>query len=186
MQKHLLLIHAFSEKYPNSGSIKTMLQHFFERLYTDEFVSDHSDNDVLIAIILDIMYHNPTSYPIAIPIIGRIVEMKGLVWNNVSSTIKSKLQSQPYTEFLDIWMQRLTIKNKPCEKYEAQLCQRVASEVLDCPVMHKENIELWNTEWLQKDFRDIIEKTPIVNKQTIEEMTVIPTPEETDVFCNQY
>lgn len=182
MQKQLLLIHSFSERYPNSGSIKTMLQHFFKCLYSDDFISDHSDNDVLIALMLDIMLHNPSSYPIAVPIIGRIIEMKCLNFYNVFSIVKNKLKSVPYTEFLDIWMQRLTIKSKMFEEYSAKICKRVSADYAKHSGIHN----MWDSEWLHKDFREIIEKTSIVNDSIIEEMREIPTPEETNVFCKQY
>jgi hypothetical protein len=62
LQGHLLLIHDFSSKHPNSGSLSKALDKFFTRI--KKLKNNRDDVLVLISILVDIMFKNPRTYPI--------------------------------------------------------------------------------------------------------------------------
>jgi hypothetical protein len=63
IQEHLLIIHNLSEIHPNSGSLSKALGKFYNRI---KGITETTQNiNVLASILVDIMYKNPRTYPIA-------------------------------------------------------------------------------------------------------------------------
>ena len=109
IQKYLLLIHALSEKFPNSGSLKKALTQFYrkiEKLDTLNYI------DVLISILVNIMYRNPGTYPIASAILSKLLSLleNQIKIETILQTVKEKFKNIPNTGYLEVWLQRLTIK----------------------------------------------------------------------------
>ena len=72
VQKHLIIIHEFADRYPNSGGLNKALDKFYNRIRT---LYKRDDILVLIAIVVDIAYHNPKTYNSCCAIISRFLEL---------------------------------------------------------------------------------------------------------------
>ena len=73
LQGHLLFIHDFSCKHPNSGSLSKALGKFFDRI--KRLKNNRDDILVLISILVDIMFKNPRIYPIGAAILSKFLSL---------------------------------------------------------------------------------------------------------------
>jgi hypothetical protein len=169
--KQLLVISDFSNKYRNSGTLIIELQRFYKNIYNiDKFYN----TEVLVAIIVDIAYNNPRTYPLAISIIGRFLATikNENTRQELITKITKKFNSLPNTEIIDIWLQRLTIKKDKKRVYQRKLTKLV----------RKGDIEIWNFEWINEDLQKIVKETEIINIEEINTMDEYPTIEEVELF----
>lgn len=176
LQKHLLLIHNLSEEYPNSGSVIRALTEFFERIHPIKVLKEY-DVDVLIAIAVDIAYHNPKTYPHIVAIVGKLlsIEFNDEKRINIINKILNKFKSIPNTEYLQLWIQRLTIVEKREMIYSSKLCQTV----------YDKKVSIWDYSWLHKTFQDIFTNNQIVDEETIVDLPASPSIEEVNVFAQK-
>jgi len=177
IQKHLLLIHSLAEKYPNSGSLIKALDAFYDRIYPLSILKN-DDIKVLVSILIDIAYKNPRTYQLFSAILCKILstEIDDSLKTKIYSSIKHKFNLIPNIGHLQVWLQRATLKDKPEETYEDNLCKLVNGEIkID---------NIWNISWLQEDdkIKNIFETTSIINNETIEKMPIIPEPKEIKIF----
>ena len=84
--------------------------------------------------------------------------------------IKNKFSQLPNTSYLNIWLQRLTIKIDPAISYSGILCEKVIDR----------SLPIWNSDWLNVKFKKIVEETEIVKNELIEKMEIIFSEEETE------
>lgn len=61
LQKYLLILKNFADKFPNSGTLLKELSHFYKKIY---FQKKFSESIILISIIVDIISKNPRTYPL--------------------------------------------------------------------------------------------------------------------------
>ncbi len=169
LQKHLLIIHSLSQKYPNSGSLTKALDSFYKSLYPLT-IYKNGDTKALISILVDIAYRNPRVYSLISAIIGKllILETDEICKKTIYASIKTKFTRIPNIGYLQIWLQRLTLKINGKEEYDEPLCKIVIDE----------DTELWNLEWLPTKIQQLFKDNPIVDKMAIDEMEEIPTPSE--------
>lgn len=177
LQKHLLLIHSLSEEHPNSGSLNKALTKYLKRIYPLAVFQD-TDSEVLISILVDIAYHNPRTYSVVMVILGKILslEVKTSKIIETLELIEKKFESIPNTEYLQIWLQRLTIVLDRDRKYSSRICQTT----------YDKKVSLWNNTWLHSDFKKIIDNIPIVDEDVIKTLTLIPSDEEVDFLETKY
>lgn len=176
LQKHLLLIHGLSEDYPNSGSIIRALSEFLERIYPLKVLKEY-DTDVLIAILIDIAYRNPKTYPHVIAIIGKMltIESDQTKRKEIINRILRKFDSVPNTEYLQIWIQRLTIVEDRKKVFNSKLCQ----------ALYDKDVSIWDNGWLHSDFKKIIESKGIVDESVLGKLPASPSVSEVNVFANK-
>jgi hypothetical protein len=176
LKENLLLIHSLSEYYPNSGSLNKSLTNFYKRVYKKEEITENIK--VLSSIISDIMLKNPRTYPIATAILSKFLSLVGSdeIRQEILEKIEEKFNKIPNTGHLKIWFQRLTIKINRLREYEEDLCKRV----------NDLNTAIWNTEWLNQELSDIINNTPIIDEDVIDEIDEVINNEEVELFKQQY
>lgn len=176
IQEHLLLIHGLSEHYPNSGSLNKSLNKFFDRI--KGLTEIRQDIKVLISILVDIMYKNPRVYPISSAIMSKLFSLLNnpVETNRVLGLICNKFEKIPNTGHLKIWLQRLTIKIDRVKIYDENLCKKVNTP----------NIQIWNSDWLNNALKAIIDSTPIIDEQVIQDIDVIIDKEEVQLFKVDY
>lgn len=172
IQKTLFNIRNFSLSYPNSGSLL--------RLLTDVFINQIKtlkkkprDVEQIVSILTDIMYKNSNTYSICILILSKIFSFlsKTDIDKYISSILK-KFKELPNVDYLDIWLQRLTITRKKDKKYNCLLCKKLFTDV-----------KLWNSEWLNFE----IDESLIVNNEILSKITsVIDEKEVNPFFTNQF
>ncbi len=170
--KKLLAIRELSIKYKNSGTLVRELESFYQSILTRKKFGDHIK--VLVSIVTDIAIRNPRTYPIAISIIGKVIDTLDdhKVKIKIIETVEKKIKRMPNTEIVDLWLQRLTIKFQPDKHYSGKLTKKVIDK----------NTIIWNSEWLTKRLRSKIESIGIVNYKEIECMPDYPDPSEVSLF----
>ncbi|WP_296685858.1 RNA-directed DNA polymerase [Flavobacterium sp.] len=175
IQEHLLIIHNLSEKHPNSGSLSKALGKFYDRI---KGLAELHHVPVLISILVDIMYKNPRTYPIASAILSKLFS----ILNDASKreaileSIMAKFEKIPNTGHIKIWLQRLTIKIDRAKVYEENLCRKV----------NDQTIQIWDSSWLNARFKTLIDNTPIIDEQVIQNIDVVINPFEVQLFIAEY
>ena len=176
LQEHLLLIHKLSQEYPNSGSLSKALNKFYNRIKN---IPDIKQNiRVLVSILVDIMYKNPRTYPIASAILSKLLSL--MPDQNEKDQILNlacgKFEKIPNIGHIKIWMQRLTIKLDRQKVYDEKLCKKVNVPTL----------QIWNSDWVETNLKTIIENTPIIDETVIADIDVVITSDEVQLFKNEY
>ncbi|MBU6196512.1 MAG: hypothetical protein KGO93_02970 [Cyanobacteria bacterium REEB446] len=88
--------------------------------------------------------------------------------------IQKKFNTLPNTEYLNLWLQRLTIKTNPEIVYEGALCQLIRDT--------KVSTKLWNNDWLQEDIKNLIENTDLIDREELEKLSRLIAAKEVDIF----
>jgi hypothetical protein len=173
LSKHLLLIHDLSLKFPHSGTLEKQLQKFLKRI--ENKTIDDKKAKVLISIVVDLAYHNPRIYPAASAILSHLLNsLDSESRIEFMKKIQKKFNTLPNTEYLNLWLQRLTIKTNPEIVYEGALCQLIRDT--------KASTKLWNNDWLQGDIKNLIENTDLIDREELEKLSRLIAAKEVDIF----
>ena len=176
---HLILIHSFADKYPNSGTLQKLLIQFLKRIEKSKKLKNV---EVLISILTDIAYKNPRIYPVFSAILSHLLDFIKDNAFEITQKILDKFKGIPNTSHLNIWLQRLTLKTKWDLEFPEELCKQVTETINN----DKSSIEIWKTGWIKnKALKNIIKDTSIINKKELEEMSLKITSKEIDIF-NEY
>lgn len=176
IQEHLLIIHKLSEEHPNSGSLSKALGKFYNRI---KRITETTQNiNVLVSILVDIMYKNPRTYPIASAILSKLLSLilDNGKKNEILNLIYQRFEKIPNTGHIKIWLQRLTIKLDRQRQYSEKLCEKVNNPAL----------QIWNSDWIENNLKTIIETTPIIDETVIAEIDVVIASEEIELFKSDY
>ena len=170
IQKSLFNIRNFSLIYPNSGSLLKLLTEMFEQ-QIKPLKKKPKNVEQIVSILVDIMYRNPKTYNLCVLILSVIFSFLGKTTiNKYINLISKKFKNLPNTDYIDVWLQRLTITNNIEKKYSCKLCQKIYSEV-----------EIWNSDWL--NFK--INESLIINNEIIKSISPIIQEEEVNPFVYQ-
>jgi RNA-directed DNA polymerase len=173
LQGHLLLIHDFSSKHPNSGSVNKALDKFFTRI--KRLKNNRDDILVLISILVDIMFKNPRVYPIGAAILSKFLSLisSGDDKNEIVNAVINKFRLLPNIGYLEIWIQRIMLKTNYEIPFEEPICRK----------LNDANISLWNSNWLNNNqLKQIITNCSIIERKIIEEMDEVIEEEEVRLF----
>lgn len=170
IQKSLFNIRNFSLIYPNSGSLLKLLTEVYEQ-QIKPLKKKPKNVEQIISILVDIMYRNPKTYNLCVLILSVIFSFLGKTTiNRYINLISKKFKNLPNTNYIDIWLQRLTIANNIDRKYSCTLCQKIYSEV-----------KIWNSDWLNLE----IDESLIINNEIIQSISPIMQEEEVNPFIYQ-
>lgn len=175
IQEHLLLIHNLSDKFPNSGSLSKALGKFYNRI---KGLTELNNIQVLVSILVDIMYKNPSTYPIASAILSKLLSLLNdpTKRDKILQSTMTKFAKIPNTGHIKIWLQRLTIKIDRQRVYEEVLCKKV----------NDPTIQIWNSDWLNNTLKTLIGTTPIIDEQIIQDIDVVINHTEVQLFKPEY
>jgi RNA-directed DNA polymerase len=175
IQEHLLLIHNLSDKFPNSGSLSKALGKFYNRI---NGLTELNNIQVLISILADIMYKNPRTYPISSAILSKLLSLLNdpIKRDSILKAIMTKFEKIPNTGHIKIWLQRLTIKIDRPKVYTEDLCKKVNDPA----------IQIWNSDWLSLSLKTLIDTTPIIDEQVIQDIDVVINQTEVQLFKPEY
>ncbi|WP_299833751.1 RNA-directed DNA polymerase [uncultured Tenacibaculum sp.] len=174
IQKWLLQLYVLGEKFPNSGTLYKEVKHFLEWLQKREEpkekdgeqieIKEINNPEVLISIIINLAYHNPRLYPLVTGSISfLIIQIKNEQdQRDIIFKIKSKFEQLPNTEYLDIWLQRLTQKINVDIAYSSKLCKKV----------NDNSQTVWNSEWLNNKFKKLVDEAVLVDSNKVEKTQV--------------
>jgi hypothetical protein len=173
--KTLLNISELAHKYPNSGSLAVAMSKFRKQI--DKTKKQPKNNDVLIPMVVDIMYNNPRIYPTAASILSKLLSFEDdTTIKDYITKIIDKFKDIPNIGFLDIWLQRISIKYDRKLNYNEKLSKIAAGE----------SKTLWNSEWLKDAVKQAIETVDIISEQKIKNTDKVISLEETELFLSSY
>ena len=175
LQEHLLNIHDHAMNFPNAGSLLKALQEFHEKL--EEPVQQPIP---LIAIVVDIAYRNPRTYPQCAAILSKLLTLlpSDAEKPDLINKIKKKFSQIPNTGHLEIWLQRVTIKFD-----QTILDQTNSYKEKICKLVNQEQINLWNSGWISSDeLLKAIDTKKIIDRAKLEKLDRVISPGEINLF----
>lgn len=183
IQKQLLRLHSFGQRYPNSGALRRLVSEFHSKLFSENENQDDRENsiqhksfadlEVLVAIATDIGFVSPATFPAVAGILSRLIsfaspEEKTQLWEKV----QKKMKRVPYNGYLEIWLQRVT---KPVD------IPFMSDEPI-CEIVNGETSVLWRNEWISSnDLNNALEVSRIV-KDSVSDVDEVIQPEEIELF----
>lgn len=173
IQQWLIQLYVLGKEYPNSGSLYKETKHFLEWLQTKEKSEDGlnvQNPEVLISLLVNLAFNNPKLFELVtaslsflIPKIESVDERKSLLLK-----IKNKFNQLPNTTYLNIWLQRITLKVDPSIAYAGKLCEKVIDS----------SVQIWNSDWLNPKIKKFIEEVEIIKLDVIEKMDITLSDKE--------
>ena len=173
IQKQLLSLHAFGQRFPNSGALRRLAAELHTKIAAQTQSPD--DLDVQVAIATDIGFVSPATFPAIAGILSHLISLaphdeKRLLW----SRVRKKMARVPYNGYLEMWLQRVTQPKAvgiKCDSKEAI-----------CRIVNGENVSLWENGWLaSKDVRAAVETSKIVVGSVADAAEVVQ-PDEVQLF----
>lgn len=162
----------------------------------------------LISIAVDIAYHNPRVYPNICLILSIMIDMLPTDEEKIKviNRIINRFSRLPNTDYLMIWLQRMSFPFDFEYKYQNRLCDLVINSALFSiwnnewippnkdlrKFIDNKNIvdydSLWNNEWItnQKLRKIIDDKEQIINRENLINLSPIMQEEEINPFPYQY
>lgn len=174
----LFAISLFAKEYPNSGQLLTQLTDFYKKL---EPLSRKNFNEhvrLLISVTVDIACKNPRCYPITAAILSKLLniltrsEMKRYV-----EKIRKKFEKIPNTNIMQLWLQRI--------KADFLVGEEDHIEPL-CLVVLNRPTAIWNSEWLNRSIKRILDRTSIVDRVKLAELPHVISLSEVELFAKSY
>lgn len=165
LQKQLLRLHSFGQKFPNSGALRRLLSEFHSKIVKQQDAPD--DLEVQIAIATDIGLTSPKAFPAVAGILSHLISLandedKEGLWTRV----RDKMRRVPYNGYLEIWLQRVT-------KPKSTGFRLNSSEPL-CKIVNGEQISLWDSSWINSaeliralDVKAILLKDPKTSPEVV-------------------
>lgn len=157
VQQWLIQLYVLGKEFPNSGSLFTETKHFLEWLQSKENSEDGLQLEnvhVLISILVNLSSQNPRLFELVTASLSFIIskienkdEQKEVILK-----IKNKFSQLPNTNYLNIWLQRLTLKIDYTISYSGKLCEKVIDR----------KVTIWNSDWLNSKYKKIVEETEII------------------------
>jgi len=169
IQKKLLIIRKFAIQNSNSGSLKSILSDFYKNTI-EKLQKKRKDNKEIISVIVDIMYNNPNLYQICIIILSKLLSFENKREKEIIiKNIENKFSKLPNTDYLSIWLQRITITYNKNRKFESEICQK----------LYNNTSKLWNSVWISKLN---IDENLIIKSDLIDKLLPVISSEELDLF----
>lgn len=172
LQKQLIRIYDFSKKFPNSGSLQSLLTEYNKNI---KFKKDDKNVIPVISIAFAIAFNNPRVYPTIAAIIGKSLSYLSDFETrfNIVQKIKKKLEEKPNTEYMEIWLQRIIYNDDFFQDYNSKICQLVMVKIYP---------QLWNIDWVSNSLKSIVKNTPIVDYQILNNLDADIRDDEIDMF----
>ena len=175
LQKHLLIIHAHGQDFPNAGSLDVALTHFHERLTKLKRIQNPH---VLVSIATDIAYNSPRAFPVCSAIISKLLSVLANKSERVDviHKIHAKLAQLPNTGHMEVWLQRISHSFVPGLGYKETLCRLVKGD----------SVALWNNDWITSTkLKAVLDPSKIVNRAKLRSLKPVVRPKEIEVFASE-
>jgi len=174
IQKQLLRLHSFGQRFPNSGALRRLLSEFYTTILEKQ-PDEPDDLEVQIAIATDIGYVSPSTFPAIAGIISYLLSLsKGEEKNRLWNKIRNKMARVPYNGYLEIWLQRIT--------QPEELGITFTSDEAICRIINGEYVDIWDNDWISSnDLKAAMEVSKIVIDSGSDYKEVIQ-PKEIELF----
>ena len=173
IQKQLLRLHAFGQRFPNSGALRRLVSEFHTKI--SEQTERLDDLDVQVAIATDIGFVSPSTFPAIAGILSHLIsltptEEKSRLWMKV----RTKMARIPYNGYLEIWLQRVTQPRAVGIEF--------SSDEPICQIVKGESPNLWESSWISSpDLKDALKVSKILVGSVFDTGEVVQ-PEEVELF----
>ncbi|MEA2015076.1 MAG: RNA-directed DNA polymerase [Thermodesulfobacteriota bacterium] len=173
IQKQLLRLHSFGQRFPNSGALRRLVGEFHTKISKETERPD--DLEVQVAIAADIGFVSPSTFPAVAGILSHLIslassEEKSRLWTKV----RRKMARVPYNGYLEIWLQRVTQPRAVGIPF--------ASDEPICKIVNGEALDLWENGWIASDgLKDALKVSKIVVGSAVDTPEVVQ-PEEVELF----
>jgi RNA-directed DNA polymerase len=173
IQKQLLRLHSFGQRFPNSGALRRLVSEFHDKISKQTERPD--DLEVQVAIATDIGFVSPSTFPAIAGIISHLIslastEEKTRLWMKV----RKKMARVPYNGYLEIWLQRVT--------QPSAVGLPFASNEPICKIVNGETPDLWENGWISSnDLKKSLRVSKIVVGSVSGTKEVVQ-PEEVELF----
>lgn len=157
VQKHLLYILQFAQKFPNSGQLCTQLS-YLERHIEGEDVEDKDGKPVaiwfhpaqiapIVAILVDLALKNPKCAIRCISIIGRLMPFLSTdkAREDLLDRVSTKICGHMNTGLVQLWLQQLTMK------FDRKKGDFPYAEVLCNLAYWKKDVVIWDNSWVKHE-----------------------------------
>jgi len=174
IQKQLLRLHSFGQRFPNSGALRRLVGEFHRKISTQTETPD--DLEVQIAIAADIGFVSPSTFPAIAGILSHLISLapdaeKSRLWKKV----RIKMKRVPYNGYLELWLQRVI----------QPLGIPFDSDEPICKIVNGETTDLWENSWISsRELKDALDTSKIVVKPITDTKEVI-SPEEIELFIQK-
>lgn len=173
IQKQLLRLHSFGQRFPNSGALRRLVGEFHTNISKQTEAPD--DLDVQVAIATDIAFASPSTFPAVAGILSHLISLasakdKVRLW----AKVREKMARVPYNGYLDIWLQRVTQPKTVGINFES-------NEPI-CQIVNGASPQLWESSWIASD---ALKEALYVNKIVIADAgdaKEVIQPEEVKLF----
>ncbi|MES1934477.1 hypothetical protein T35B1_17821 [Salinisphaera shabanensis T35B1] len=173
IQKQLMRLHAFGQRYPNSGALRRLMGDFHASVSKQTIAPD--DLEVQVAITTDIAHVSPATFPAVAGILSHLIALapeqhKERLWQRV----REKMERVPYNGYLEIWLQRVTQPKAVGIQFE--------SDEPICQIVNGGAPQLWQCEWVASDaLKKAIDVKKLMVGNVTESAEVVE-PEEIALF----
>jgi RNA-directed DNA polymerase len=174
IQKQLLRLHAFGQRFPNSGALRRLVSEFHTDIISNQ-PDKPDDLEEQVAIATDIGFVSPATFPAVAGILSYLIslappEEKPQLWTKVCN----KMARVPYNGYLEIWMQRV-IQPRTIN------LEFVSDETI-CKIVNGVTSDLWENEWVDSnDLKDALKVSKIIVGLPSDTDEVVQ-PEEIELF----
>lgn len=171
MQKQLLRLHSFGQRFPNSGALRRLVGEFHTKISYKKEIPD--DLEVQIAITTDIGFVSPSTFPAVAAILSHLIslapsEEKPRLWKKV----RDKMKRVPYNGYLEMWLQRIIQPNGISFSSDEPICK----------IVNGEAINLWENQWIDnKNLKNAINTSNAIVK-SISDVEEVIQPKEIELF----
>jgi RNA-directed DNA polymerase len=174
IQKQLLRLHSFGQRFPNSGALRRLVSEFHTNIISKQ-TERPDDLEVQVAIATDIGFVSPATFPAVAGILSHLIslattEEKSQLWMKV----RKKMARVPYNGYLEIWLQRVI-------QPKAIGLQFASTEPI-CKIVNGETADLWENGWIaSNDLKNALRVSKIIvgSASDIEEVV---QPKEIELF----
>ena len=171
LENRLLSLYELGLRFPNSGTLKRELT----TLYNDCFCGINkrpNSYEQLISIVLEIMHKNPVTYPICIGILSETLKfLKPDVIKKYIRRIINIFKKEPFSDYLEIWLQRISLYHDKEYEYQCRLCQKVYRTT-----------SIWNSDWMDTP----LDESGLINQEALANIKPNLSKSEVDRFSIEY
>lgn len=173
IQKQLLRLHSFGQRFPNSGALRRLVSEFSANLPDQPERPD--DLEVQVAIATDIAVVSPNTFPVVAAILSRLISLaSGDEKTDLWEKVLKKMRRVPHNGYLEIWLQRVTQPKTVGIEF--------SSDEKICQIVNRETPELWKNNWIaSRDLKAALDVSKICIG-SVEDAEEVVSQEEVQLF----
>jgi len=173
IQKQLLRLHSFGQRFPNSGALRRLVSEFHSNI--SKITEQPEDLEVQVAIATDVGFVSPATFQAIAAILSHLIslastEEKLELWGKV----RKKMARVPYNGYLEIWLQRVVQPKAVGLQFD--------SDEPICKIVNGKTPDLWENGWIaSNDLKNAISVSKLI-VGSVSDTEEVVQPEEIELF----